>query len=72
MEAAIVLKNGSASASMEPMALGILDPPKVSVTCEITVLRDVSELKYGKVRMIPHDIERHRLALQISKSCIVC
>jgi hypothetical protein len=65
------LRNGSASASMEPMALGKRDPPQVSVTCETTVLCRVSGVVCGEARGIPHDVQRHRLALQTGKGSLV-
>jgi hypothetical protein len=44
IEVAMLLRKGIASASIEPMALGKADPPRVSVTCETTVLCWVSEV----------------------------
>lgn len=43
MEVAMFLKNGSASASIEPRALGTLDPPQVRVIWETTVLCIISK-----------------------------
>ena len=66
----MLLKNGSASASIELRAGGTLEPPIVRTACEMTVLQDISRCLARMDTFVPHDEQRHRLSLEAREDAV--